>query len=839
MLQAAVRSRKARKIARVTFERRALQNALQTAKQRAADAVDEEFARKESLPKLKKIKWAAKVRMYQVKARTKGLRLSREQCVEEMKAEQIAVLWKKILKRFEMMAMEKNLTEEVVNELRDRISSKSEPPPPLPKSERKCLIIRNMQNEKPEAFVTGEEEDEARLRLNCAFSTMSRKEMMSRLRQLQNFMTNQKAHNMLLEFPSKRLILDKIRDLSDEEALEYFTEHLQLRESVAMDLVDSLRRLKNADLELGLIRGRMIQQLHDRDKEMQIMIEENANRDLKIQKQRMTRAVAMAKAQEDPEKAMEAVNRKVNRLMSRAQKAHRVVSKKEQAVAQALNDLDKAKRESRRLESLVRVRVCRISFMCGLSLHMIALILSLGSLRTRSSSATFLHIPNILSSLSSSQVRIQRAASNDARALSELKTITPQDRCDWIHRYSHCQKLPEKSNEQIISKYQEVLSVLTEFKHVSETYAKIIVSELYMPEGHKLLNIKSKKKCDFNQREKNVWELRNIRFVVALDYHGMYNGNDAAAMKAAGNALRASREYSRCTEIDEDCEKICVPLKCNVDYLGFRVTCTAIAPLDHEERDKDGKLVGLSKDFVYGILERGIKILNRNAECASGLKAISKHLNLMQHAVKGEDDMTLTYVEGATDLQIFKGADQKFYPLRFERAFPPEDTKQIDHFKTSSRGMAVIWRLLRPEIVRTGPSPLSPDSYSLFSDAAGPDQANVHDSACDKATTRLLRVVIPAFAEELCSWPGNDKMILNMSWSREMHSRGINLRHLGLLRSMFWHELSGRVSVTYSENRLQCENDWRIELPRDSRFKVRVEHQHSDYKEGFRLYVRS
>jgi len=239
---------------------------------------------------------------------------------------------------------------------------------------------------------------------------------------------------------------------------------------------------------------------------------------------------------------------------------------------------------------------------------------------------------------------------------------------------------------------------------------------------------------------------------------------------------------------------------------------------------------------VYGVLERGKKIVNRNAECASALKAISKHLNLMQHAVKGSDDMTVTFVQGAADLQIYKGTDEKFYPTKFERALPPEDTKQIAHFKTSSRGMAIMWRLLRPEILKTGPSPVSPDSYSLFSDSAGPDQADIHDSVCDKATDRLLRVVIPAFAEELCKWPGDQDVITTISWSREMHSRGINLRHLGFLRSMFWHELSGRVSVTYSETCLRCDKDWRIELPRDSRFRVRVEHEHSEYK-GFRLYT--
>jgi len=522
MLQSVVRSRKARKIARVTFERRALQTALDTAKKRAADAVDNEFARKESLPKLKKIKWAAKIRMYQVKARTKGVRLSREECVEEMKAEQIAVLWKKILKRFEAMAVEKNLTESVISLLRSEISSKPELPPPLPQTERMRCIVRFMKNERSDLFRTGEEEDEARLRLISASSTYSRDEMMTRLRQFHNFMTNRKAHNMLLEFPSKRLILHKIRDLSDEEACLYFREHLELQESVAMDLVDSLRRMKDADLETGMIRSRMIDQMQARDAEMQIMIERAANRELKIQKQRMTRAVAMANAQEDPEKAMEAVNRKVDRLVSRVEKAQRLVHRREQAVAAAREELNKAKRESRRLEALVRV---------------------------------------------------QRAASNDARALSELKTITPQDRCDWIHRYTHCQKLPERDNRERRAKYGEILSVLSEFKRVSETYAKIIVAELYMPEGRKLLNIKSKKRCDLESHEKLVWELRNIRFVVALDYNGMYNGSDAAAMKAAGNALRASREYARYVLEDKDCEDICVPLSCNFDYMGFRVTC--------------------------------------------------------------------------------------------------------------------------------------------------------------------------------------------------------------------------------------------------------------------------
>lgn len=234
------------------------------------------------------------------------------------------------------------------------------------------------------------------------------------------------------------------------------------------------------------------------------------------------------------------------------------------------------------------------------------------------------------------------------------------------------------------------------------------------------------------------------------------------------------------------------------------------------------------------------------------------------------------------------------------------------HLKSSARGQSILWRGLRPELVRSNPVPLSPDANILVTHDA-PDWRQQRDDVLE-ATRRLVnevrsichtesfflwtmflddhlamllsiflatgsdihsksrwdsfdtvtqprsiprelvtcisdariplcsfsvphplstgprtefqRQVIPRFAEELCrkdlgSVDGTSGY--GFSLTADMHRRGIGMRHMGLLRDMFWRPLHGNVDLSFNSNRARTRTDMRLQLRRgdqvsDTRF---------------------
>lgn len=61
------------------------------------------------------------------------------------------------------------------------------------------------------------------------------------------------------------------------------------------------------------------------------------------------------------------------------------------------------------------------------------------------------------------------------------------------------------------------------------------------------------------------------------------------------------------------------------------------------------------------------------------------------------------------------------------------------HLKSSARGQSILWRGLRPELVRSNPVPLSPDANILVTHDA-PDWRRQRDGVLE-ATTRLVNEV--------------------------------------------------------------------------------------------------
>ena len=83
--------------------------------------------------------------------------------------------------------------------------------------------------------------------------------------------------------------------------------------------------------------------------------------------------------------------------------------------------------------------------------------------------------------------------------------------------------------------------------------------------------------------------------------------------------------------------------------------------------------------------------------------------------------------------------------------------------------------------------------------------------------------VIPRFAEELCrkdlgSWSAAGAYGINLI--ADMHRRGIGVRHVGLIRDMFWGRLQGNVDLSFNLNRIRTYADMRLQLHMGDQVRV-------------------
>jgi hypothetical protein len=108
----------------------------------------------------------------------------------------------------------------------------------------------------------------------------------------------------------------------------------------------------------------------------------------------------------------------------------------------------------------------------------------------------------------------------------------------------------------------------------------------------------------------------------------------------------------------------------------------------------------------------------------------------------------------------------------------PESPNESSHL--TNRPQAIFYRLFRPEYLqlrkRAGLPPLSADALSNW----GREGCEMHNPAVQSATIHLLQQVIPSLARDLDS---RSVSALRVPVSEAVHRRGVNIRHIGLLRS--------------------------------------------------------
>ncbi|KDO32278.1 hypothetical protein SPRG_02757 [Saprolegnia parasitica CBS 223.65] len=395
------------------------------------------------------------------------------------------------------------------------------------------------------------------------------------------------------------------------------------------------------------------------------------------------------------------------------------------------------------------------------------------------------------------------------------KTLPPSlhDRTCWAERLKRT--LADASSDAWV----EMFHVCQDFLHIASHLAVQIAREHYLPPHEKsILPTSLSAPFQMDGRNDDIvrsshgkghrFEVHNIRFQVAVDDHGRYDGADELAMKAAGAEVRNSALYLPTLL---SCPNVLAPLVCTVDYCGLRVLCVAKLPIERYEVNDRGAITNISTEFVYGTNNRGRTVTYHSKSLDGAVRKANAALNLTAHGVRGTQDLTAKMLSGAGDMHGYLGRDEWLCLLRFRRSMPPEDPDTTRHLPSSTRGMSILWRQLRPTLVQAQPLPLSSDALSFLTNQTS--DWETHIERVTAATAHLLDDVIPAFARKLATRPmyvdapGFDLVA-------ELHRHGINVRHLGYLRAQFRYQLAGTATMTFNSNVVRTTQDMTREVQR-------------------------
>lgn len=352
-----------------------------------------------------------------------------------------------------------------------------------------------------------------------------------------------------------------------------------------------------------------------------------------------------------------------------------------------------------------------------------------------------------------------------------------------IHReFQTILRLPDS-----MTKFLHLSRLSKDFLHASKLYAKIIgaplllverenvlclgsfaVSELYLPRAKK--TVQAVELGGVAGGDKYICQ--GILFKVALDSRGIYGG-DHNAMKAAGHELKGLMSYFNC-----QVEGLNVPLMAIIEYKGFSVTAMSLLPIE-------------KTTIVYGSSNSGRTVANSSPAFARLMRQAATLLNLSEH-VAGENRTT---IHSPADIEgHLSKVDGRFYLIDFARTMPPQ-------IRLRPKAKQHLYELLRPELVKSNPVPLSSDALTRM--GRWDEKQPQHNKAVLDACERLLQQVIPSFCLQMeadirpqkiaqaCFLPPaslSPSTVQPESTSdrfnqfiQKLHQRGINIRLIGFV----------------------------------------------------------
>lgn len=370
------------------------------------------------------------------------------------------------------------------------------------------------------------------------------------------------------------------------------------------------------------------------------------------------------------------------------------------------------------------------------------------------------------------------------------------DELSQLRSQNFSSKIKDQKNPVAVSKkqlYHSLYCLAHDFVYAAKTFGKIIISEVNLPADYK--TIKPSSVGGIAGGEKYM--CHSIFFKFAMDplisqepplfLYGGHKQNNYAAMKAASHELNGLIAY-----YNTKMQGIHYPLMALIDYRGYRLIAMTILPISKET-------------LIYGSADAGNTIkANILPEFDMKMAEMGKILNLKPHMINGKELHT------AGDIEGHLGTDEKYYLLDFSRVFPPEapDESSPDTLRQ------IFYYHLRPELLMRFRIPLSSDAFSRW----GKDNNQVHNREAREATQYLLNVVIPQFANRLDEkWQTSIEPKYDLV--SEMHREGINIRHLGRLRShchVYFVRTRLLTEMVARVFKMKLFSSWRMKMERES-----------------------
>eukprot|EP00471_Norrisiella_sphaerica_P001627 CAMPEP_0184483924 /NCGR_PEP_ID=MMETSP0113_2-20130426/5603_1 /TAXON_ID=91329 /ORGANISM="Norrisiella sphaerica, Strain BC52" /LENGTH=2464 /DNA_ID=CAMNT_0026864607 /DNA_START=62 /DNA_END=7456 /DNA_ORIENTATION=+ len=261
--------------------------------------------------------------------------------------------------------------------------------------------------------------------------------------------------------------------------------------------------------------------------------------------------------------------------------------------------------------------------------------------------------------------------------------------------------------------FTELAQLAKDFVHTATTIGKIIIQERHLPLSLKTIEPKQMG----GQAGGQKFISHNIMWKFAVDSHHGFFGSDEFAAKACSHELLG---LSNIYQFGSD-TGVHVPLCCLIDYLGYRLIAMSFLPID-------------KTTLVAGSGDCGRTILNKSPEMQQKLERLATRLNLKRHYVTTTGGERSPPLHTCFDLEGHKGKDGRYYVIDCARLFPcepPDKRHRNGH----------LYRMLRPELVRSNSVPLSSDVYLKL---ARSDKESMKEVSM--TYKRLRTEVIPRFA---------------------------------------------------------------------------------------------
>eukprot|EP01133_Synstelium_polycarpum_P018667 gene18667-22333_t len=338
-------------------------------------------------------------------------------------------------------------------------------------------------------------------------------------------------------------------------------------------------------------------------------------------------------------------------------------------------------------------------------------------------------------------------------------------------------------------RYRQLVDHSALFVDTANKYGKIIIAERHLSNEHKTIKpiqvggIAGGKKflCqDIMFKFPYDTGLGDETKGVPITYiYGGERPNQEKADKSATLELIGYNHYF------DHATLLKLPLMAVINFHGSKLIATSRLPINN------GTL-------VYGSDNCGVTIIASDEVVNKEMRRMAKQLNLKSHIMANVE------IDAPFDVEVHRGTDGRYYMLDFARTFPPfYPGGRMEHPRQ------IMYRMMRPELVKANEIPLNPDSMVALS-SSGATLDSIELSKACKGLLDSIPKVASDFEDALKSSDSSD-LDIGKSYIREInnslmarkgvekndtlqrifeirnlinyiHVRGLNTRHLGIFR---------------------------------------------------------